>query len=108
MAYAPVEPELKWLGSRFFWIALLALLSLVTAWGLVKARQYGKGDPGGLPTIGFEGPTEIAPGEKLSYRVHVHDQRTGVPLARERVRLTLAIDESEHQLVEGRTDANGQ
>ncbi len=85
MLYAWVEGELRWLGSRRFWILFAGLLGITAlclagAWLRIGSRPAAE-----LPVASVVGPVAIVPGDRAAYRVVVRDAARGGPLAGARV-----------------------
>ena len=107
MTYAPVEPELRWLGSRKFWLAAASIL-LVSLAGLgvqtlrVTTRRAS-------PAEAFVyGQSELTPGLPAEFRVFVRDAADVRPIPEAEVRAFLVSTAGKRiALGTGKTDANG-
>ncbi len=85
---APVEPELKWLGSRRFWLVLGAAAALLV--GVVGLRTAWICGRTARPAEAFVyGQWNLSPGSPAAYRVVVRNGLTSAPLGKAKVRASL-------------------
>ncbi|MBN1675674.1 MAG: hypothetical protein JXR37_31820 [Kiritimatiellae bacterium] len=89
MAYARVEPELRWLGCRGFWrtVAVLAVILLLGVAVRSVRVALRRADP---VQASLYGQADLTPGLPAAFRVFVNDGRTGAALAGAKVNLALA------------------
>jgi uncharacterized protein YfaS (alpha-2-macroglobulin family) len=84
----PVEPDLKWLGSRRFWLTLTAAASLLLA--IVAFRSlYVANRTAGVAEAYVYGQWNLSPGSPAAYRVVVRDGRKQTALASTKVKASL-------------------
>ena len=107
MSYEPVEPEVRWLGSRGFWriaavVAIVLVGGLIFQWRRVSSLRAG-------PQEAFVyGQPELTPGLPASYRVFVRNGARGVPIANARVAARLVDGEGRAVWTgEATTDGDG-
>lgn len=107
MSQAHVEPEVRWLASRRFWLGLGVLALLAVGWGLGRAAWLAtRTAPPVEATLVGQG--ELTPGVPGRFRVLVRDGRDATPVADARVQAVLRDPEG-RQVWSGdaRTDASG-
>jgi len=107
MSYAPVEPELHWLGTRRFWIIVLVVAVCAGLW--VGGRSLAVAARRASPVQAvLYGQDQLTPSLPATFRVLVRDSRDGRPLPGAEVALALvAKDGTRVELGGGRTDQDG-
>jgi len=107
MTYAPIEPEVRWLGSRRFWSVAATILLAVAAGLWLQAQRLATRQA--RPQEAFVyGQGELTPGLHTAFRVFVRNGATAQPVANAAVRARL-VDAKGRAVWTGdaATDPNG-
>src|SRR5262249_15932384 len=106
-SYLSVEPRAEWLGSRRFWLVLIAALVLTAA--LLGARTQQLQSRIDNPVEDhLYGQAQLVPGQSAAFRVFVADGKSAQPLGGAEVSGGLLDDKGGRtELGSGRTDESG-
>jgi len=87
-SYQPIEPELKWLGSRRFWKVVAAAVVLIAGAVLLDLARVSmrRADP---QEAFLYGQAHLTPGVRTAFRVFVRNGARGTPIPNAHVRLVL-------------------
>ena len=107
MSSTPVEPELRWLGSRRFWTVVVVLLVGAGLWvgGRGVAVAARRASPAQAVLYGQD---QLTPGLPAAFRVRVVDSQRGVPVPEARVEVALVSENGQRlRLGGGKSDGDG-
>jgi len=107
MSYTPVEPELRWLGSRRFWTVVVTLVVVAGIWVGWKSVAVASRRASPAQAVLY-GQDELTPGLPAAFRVMVRDSRQGNPIPNARVEVVLVSEQGQRtQLGTGLSDSDG-
>ena len=105
--YAPVEPEMRWLGSRRFWTIAASLFIFILA-GVGLKTLHVVSRHASPAEVFLYGQSELTPGLPASFRVYARNGRNRHPIPGADVRVVLASATGDQlTIARAKTDENG-
>ena len=107
MSYTPVEPELRWLGGRKFWLAAATILLVCLAGLGVQTLQVATRRANPAEAFVY-GQSQLTPGLPAEFRVFVRDGSAVRPIPEAEIRAFLVSTAGKRiALGAGKTDVDG-